>query len=145
MKKDGKSILLNGKDNRFIRFANEKDRGFANFIREKKAFELALNTIVILVLAILLLLFAVIFFTTSSGSFIDTVKSYFSYSNVDSIVQRCNLLADSNSANSFCCEKVEVKYYIDGKKEKGVFSCRDLFDKKIDNRIKDLNCMEVKC
>lgn len=111
----------------------------------KRGFELALSTIVVIILAVLLLLFTVMFFTTSSGSFIDTIKNYFSYSNVDSIVQRCNLLADSNSLNSFCCEKVEVRYYRDDKKMKGIFSCRDILDNSIDSRIQDLNCMEVSC
>ncbi|MDD5193578.1 MAG: hypothetical protein PHF67_03240 [Candidatus Nanoarchaeia archaeon] len=116
-----------------------------NFINEKRGFELALNTIVIIILAVLLLLFAVMFFTKSSGSFIDTIRGYFSYSNVDSIVQRCNILADSNSLNSFCCEKVEVRYYANGKKEIGVFSCRELMDNGIEDRIKIMDCKEVKC
>ena len=111
----------------------------------KRGFELALNTIVILILAVLMLLFAIMFFTTTSGNFIDTIKGYFSDSNVDSIVQRCNVFVDSNSVNSFCCEKVEVKYYSDDKKLKEMLGCREILDKGIDKRIKDLSCDEVKC
>jgi len=106
---------------------------------------LALSTIVILVLAVLVLLFAVMFFTTSSGSFIGTIKNYFSYSNVDSVVQRCNLLVSSNSLNGFCCEKIEVKYYLNDKKMNGMFSCRSIIDNGIDNRVNGLSCEEVKC
>lgn len=112
---------------------------------QKRGFEMALNTIVVLVLAVLVLIFAILFFTKGSESFMDTIKGYFSYSNVDSIVQRCNLLVDSNSLNSFCCEKTEVKYYLNDKKEKGIFNCRDMIDKNIDSKIKALNCEEVKC
>lgn len=111
----------------------------------KRGFELAFSTIVILILAVFVLLFAVMFFTTSSVNFIDTIKSYLLYSNVDSIVQRCNLLANSNSLNGFCCEKIEVRYYSNDKKMKEMFSCRGMLDNGIDNRIKDMDCMEVKC
>jgi hypothetical protein len=124
MKKDGKSIFLkNG----------------------KKGFELALSTIVILVLAVLLLLFAVMFFTTGSGNFIDIIKSYFSDSNIDLVVQRCNVLADSNSLNSFCCEKREVKYFSNDVDIKGIMSCKEVLNNGIDNRIKNMSCEEVKC
>jgi hypothetical protein len=112
----------------------------------KRGFELALSTIVVIILAVMVLLFAVIFFTKGSESFLDAVKGYFSYSNVDSIIERCNIFADSNSVNGFCCEKIEVKYYIDDEKEKGMFNCRELSGKDFTNsRIKIFDCKEIVC
>lgn len=112
----------------------------------KRGFELALNTIVLLVLAMLVLLFGILFFTKGSESFSDTITSYFSYSNVDSVVQRCNILADSNSVNGFCCEKIEIKYYSDDKKAQGQFSCNELIDKSfVNNKINPVDCKEINC
>ena len=112
----------------------------------KRGFELVWSTIVIIILAFMLLLFIVLFFTTSSGSFVDRIKSYFSYSNVDSVVQGCNVLADSGSGYVFCCEKKIVKYYSEGEKREGEFSCGELIDESfIDNRINNLDCGGVSC
>ena len=82
----------------------------------KKALELAINTIVILVLAILLLLFLVLFFTDAGKNFVAKIGIYSSYSNVDDVVSNCNIQADTNKEYSFCCEKKTVRYYENNEK-----------------------------
>jgi hypothetical protein len=60
-------------------------------------------------------------------------------------VSGCNILVDSNSNYAFCCEKKMVKYYLDGEKAEGEFSCNELSGKSfIDNSIKNMVC-EVEC
>ena len=116
-----------------------KTRNFMN----KKGLELAINTIVILVLAILVLIFLVLFFTGASNDFITKIKSYFSYSNVDQIAEKCNILADTNSEYSYCCEEITVKYFQNDKKVEDEFTCFELINKSFVN-VKELKC-EVEC
>src|SRR3989344_4861913 len=76
----------------------------------------------------------------------ENIKGYFSYSNVDSIIEGCNILSSSNSEYAFCCEKKVVKYYIDGEESKGEFSCKELTEKAfINGRINNMMCGENIC
>ena len=116
-------------------------------MRGKRGFQLAINTLVIMILAMVLLIFLVMFFMRSSTGFVDTIKSYFSYSNVDSVVNNCNIFVDSGQEYAFCCEKKQVKYYLDGEKENGEFSCGELSSEGfIDGGIdSEINCEGVSC
>jgi hypothetical protein len=112
----------------------------------KRGFELAWNTIVVMVLALMLLLFLVLFFTGNAQNFLDKIKGYLSYSNIDNIVQSCNVLADSGSSYNYCCEKIKVKYYIGGKKTESLFSCNELLNKTFANeKLKSINCKWAEC
>lgn len=111
-------------------------------MKNKRGFELAINTAVSLILAILILLFLVLFFTSSSSDFTSKIKSYFSYSNIDNIVDRCRILSETNREYEFCCEKRIVRYYEDSKKMEKELTCKEF--KKISN-INELDCNEVKC
>lgn len=111
-------------------------------MKNKRGLELAINTAVILILAVILLIFLVLFFTGAAENFLVKIKSYFSYSNVDEIIETCNLFADTNSAYSYCCEKRNVKYYNFGEKAEELFSCIEISDK---FNAKKLNCEEVGC
>ncbi|VVB78635.1 Uncharacterised protein [uncultured archaeon] len=111
----------------------------------KKGFEMTWNTLVAMILAILLVAVLIGFFTMGSVGFSNFIKSFSSYSNVDAVVSSCNLLVDSNSQYSFCCEKKQVKYYIDGKKATGEFSCLDLLNKSFTSGIKSFECLENMC
>jgi len=118
----------------------------SSLVRNKKAFQLTIGTIVILILAALLLLFLILFFTGSAGPLLGKIKSYFSSSNVDNVIEGCNILADTNQEYSFCCEKKKVVYFEESSKEEGEFSCFELVDKSfINNKIKRFNCEERSC
>lgn len=112
-------------------------------MRNKKGFQLAVNTVVIMILAIVVLLFLIGFFMLGSGSFMDKIKGYFSYSNVDSIRQGCEVLVNSGQINSFCCDVKTVRYYDDGKQE-GELSCKEMVDLEI-IELNELDCSEVDC
>jgi len=114
-------------------------------MKDKRGFQMAINTIVILILAVMVLLFLVLFFTSSGGSLIEKITSYFTYSNVDSVINGCNVLVTTNSNYAFCCDKKNVKYYSEGKK-KGEFSCAELINQSfVAERVNRLNCEGVGC
>ena len=110
-------------------------------IKNKKGFELVWSSVVVMVLAFVVLLLLILFFTTTSGSFIGGIKSYFSYSNVDSVVPGCNILIQGGNDYSFCCEKKKVKYYSDGNKLEGQFTCSELIEQTfINGKINSVEC-----
>ncbi|MAH06826.1 hypothetical protein CMI38_01085 [Candidatus Pacearchaeota archaeon] len=108
----------------------------------KKGMEMAINTVVILVLAIVVLVFLVLFFTNSSGEFAGRVKSYFSYSNVDRIVEQCNLLVDLDRGYTYCCEKNEVRFFSDGERDESLMSCGEMVER---FGVEKMGCEGVSC
>lgn len=107
----------------------------------KKGFQLTISTIIVFILGFMLLLFLIFFFTGISGDFLTKVRGYFGYSNVDSVINGCNILVDTNAEYAFCCEKKTVKYYLDGEKSKNEFSCSELIGESfVNNKINNLEC-----
>jgi hypothetical protein len=112
----------------------------------KKGFQMAISTIVMLVLAMMILLFLILFFTGGAGDFMGKIRSYFGYSNVDNVIEGCNILGDTSQTYDFCCGKKDVKYYIEGEKSEGKFSCYELVDQSfIGGNINSLDCLGVSC
>ena len=112
----------------------------------KRGFEMVMSTIVIIILALILLIVILFFFMNSSGTFAETIKSYFSYSNVDNSVQSCNILVQSGNTYSFCCEKKMIKYYQNGSKGQKEFSCDELSNEGfISGKINKLDCGGITC
>lgn len=109
----------------------------------KKGLELAINTIVILVLAMFFLVAIIFFFTGSFSNFTDKIKGISGDTNVDSVVKGCNILVDTDSRYGYCCEKKLVKYIEDGDKVEGEFSCNEIVDKF--SGVKKLDCSGVSC
>lgn len=115
-------------------------------MKNKRGLELVWNSFVVMILAIVVLLVLIGFFMMSSSNFMEKIKGYFSYSNVDEVVSGCNSFSQTNALYSFCCEKKEVKYYLDGEKKSGEFSCYELsLESFSDNRIINVGCAEVSC
>ncbi len=115
-------------------------------LKNKKALELAINTIIILVLAIVVLLFLFLFFTNAGEDFLGKIKSYSSYSNIDNLVESCNILSQTNQEYNFCCERKIVKYYENEKRVEQELNCKELSNKDfINNRIKSLDCGDISC
>lgn len=106
----------------------------------KRGFELAISTIVIIIISLAVLTFLALSFTKAGETFMSSIKSYFSYSNVDSVIKRCNILVDSGSSYSYCCENVSVKYYKNGNKIEEMKNCNDLSELEIGNEINKMEC-----
>jgi len=117
--------------------------------KNKKAIQLTLETVLILIISVAAVVLLFAFFTQSSQDLFGKIKSYFTYSNVDAVIESCNILSSSDSNYAFCCDKKQVKYYDkdnDGKKTEGEFTCNVLADKVFtNNKINKLNCEEISC
>lgn len=87
----------------------------------------------------------ILFFTSTSAGFFGKIKGFTSYSNVDSVIEGCNINVDTNQEYSFCCEKRDVKYLKDGGKTEGEFTCESLRNESFGKSVKELNCEEVSC
>jgi hypothetical protein len=112
-------------------------------VMDKKGLEMAINTIVTLVLAIAVLLFMFLFFTDAGGEFLGKIKGHSGYSNVDIVVDNCNFYVDTEAEYGYCCEKKDVKYLEDGEKESGKFNCLEVNERF--GGVGTLNCEKVNC
>tara|TARA_Y100000034_G_scaffold125818_1_gene176102 strand:+ start:978 stop:1352 length:375 start_codon:yes stop_codon:yes gene_type:complete len=121
-------------------------RGVRSLKKDKKAIQLTLETILLLILMVVAVLVLATFFTQSSQGFFGRIKSYFVYSNVDSVIEGCNVLSGSESSYAFCCESKEVKYFEEGEKTVEVFNCSRLAEQSfINNKINKLDCKVINC
>lgn len=105
------------------------------------------STWIIMIVAVVLLMFILAFFAFSSGSFVGSIQSFFSKTNVDSVVKGCNILVDSGNKYEFCCDKKEVKYLLTKELKSGEFNCFELMNKTfINNGIKTgIDCSGYSC
>jgi hypothetical protein len=115
-------------------------------IKNKKGLEMIWSTLIAMILAFTLLALLIFFFTSSSGGFFDTIRGYFSKTNVDSVAKGCDILADTGNFYSYCCEKKQVKYYLNGSLKEGDFSCGELLNQSFaKGQFKVLECEGVAC
>lgn len=92
-------------------------------MKDKKGVEIAISTVLIIILSLAVLSILLIYFNTQGGIFSSKLKEQTSQSNVDSFVSSCNSLLDLESYYSYCCDEKEVKFY-DGEDLKSVkISC----------------------
>ena len=112
--------------------------------RGKKGFQMVMSTLVIIILSIMLLLFFSLVFTETGKKFLDSIRGYGFESNVDIVVESCNLLVDTDKEYAYCCGEKNVVYFDDGKKEEK-FTCNSLSGESfVNNRINKLDC-NVEC
>lgn len=117
--------------------------------KNKKAIQLTLETVLLLILTVVAVVILLGFFTQTSQHLFGRIKSYFTYSNVDAVTESCNVLSSSGSSYAFCCEKKEVKYYDkdnNDEKAEGEFNCDVLADKVFtNNKINKISCEGISC
>ncbi|MBM3246941.1 hypothetical protein FJZ17_00145 [Candidatus Pacearchaeota archaeon] len=106
-------------------------------MKGKKGVELALNTIILIVLAIIVLVALVLLFNRSSGSFGEKMDSFFTSSNVDSVVSQCDTLGEQERKYEFCCVNRTVKL---SKSEKLELTCSLASEKSWGSSINKLVC-----
>jgi len=100
----------------------------------KKGFELAISTIVLLVLGIVVLIALILIFTGQMKNFFEFIGVYSPNSNIDIIKTACNSFVQTEQQNAFCCEKQDVVF--DSGKES--LTCAELAGK-IDG-IENMSC-----
>ncbi len=77
-------------------------------MRNKKGMEMAISTIILIVLGIFVLVGLMFMLVTQFGFFKDNAFGG-GESNVDSVVKGCNLLVESEQEYSYCCDVLEIK------------------------------------
>ncbi len=110
----------------------------------KKGFELAINTLVIIVLAVLVLIAVLLIWNQQTRIFSDFLKNLAGKTNVDSLVASCNSLVTQEAVYEYCCTEREVKYEEAGKMKEEGMTCDDLSGRTFtSNRINKLGCEDV--
>lgn len=59
-------------------------------MKSKRGLEMAISTLIVIILSIMVLIALVFVFSKSTGGFKDRVFGFFSNSNVDDVVRQCN-------------------------------------------------------
>ena len=111
---------------------------------DKRGFELAIGTVVLMILGVTVLIFLTGFFILGSEDFMSKIRGYFSYSNIDSVQQSCEILINSGQKSGFCCDSKNVRYYKNGEKAEEELTCSELVDLGIISMPK-MECGEIKC
>jgi len=115
-------------------------------IRNKKALEMAVNTIIIIVLSVLVLIVLIFIFNQQTGIFSNFINNLVGRTNVDSVVTACNSLTASNSVYEYCCVEKEVRHSEDRKTKEEKLTCQELAEKSFTGgRINKINCESAGC
>lgn len=99
-----------------------------NIKQDKRGFELAISTLIILVLGILVLIALSLAFTGGFDRFMDTITGY-QASGVDFAVSQCDNACSAGQEFTFCCTEREVDFTGDGEKE--TITCKELIEREL--------------
>jgi hypothetical protein len=109
---------------------------------KKRGMELAINTLIIIVLGIIVLVALLIVFNNQTGIFTNLIKNLMGKSNVDSLVIGCNNLADGGQTYEYCCVKKDVVLG-SGKSDKLSLTCGEMRDRAFGARINNVDCAKL--
>lgn len=109
-------------------------------IGNKKGFEMAISTIILIILSLIVLIALILVFTKSTGTFSERISSLLGNSNIDSVKDSCNLLVNQNSAYEYCCVNKTIKLSLNKKVE---MPCNLARAESWGKSINELNCVEV--
>jgi hypothetical protein len=114
------------------------------YVSGKKGLEMAVTTVILIILSISVLTLLVIFLNSQTGFLARWFKTQTTESNVDAVVSSCNNLVMIESVYAYCCEKKEVRF------EAGVASVRVTCSEASSadwssNRIQKLDCLAMSC
>jgi len=109
---------------------------------DKRGLEIAVSTIILIILGILILIALLFLFGSQTNWFSDILKIFQGKSNLDSIVASCNVFAGNEQFFNYCCEKREIKA---GGKDFNM-TCSELKSNEIaSGKINELKCDDVDC
>ena len=113
-------------------------------MRDKRGMEMAVTTVIMIVLSIAVLTILVVFFNSQTGFLSKWFKTQQTESNVDSIVSVCDNLVTSESVYAYCCEEKEVVFGLEARNIK--ITCDDASRAGWSGgRIREMECSSVSC
>jgi len=113
-------------------------------MKNKKGLELAVTTVIMIILSISILTLLVLFLNSQTGFLSRFFKAHSSESNVDLIISSCNSLALSESTYTYCCEKKEVSFGEKTPTQK--LTCNEArLANWSSSRIQELSCASTPC
>ncbi len=93
----------------------------------KKGAELTIGTIVIIVLALVVLVVLILGFTGGWGNLWGRISGFFGGgSNIDSVVQACQVACTTNMKNDYCERMRPVKFGEESPKTDAKYNCKAL-------------------
>lgn len=107
----------------------------------KKGFELAMNTMVIVILAIIFLVAMIVIFNYQTGFFSSMLRNFSGKSNVDAVVIACNSLVNQQANYEYCCVSKDIAMG----KENLNMTCSEMAGKSYGNGISKMSCENVGC
>jgi|SRR3989344_4149713 len=112
----------------------------------KRGLELAIGTLVVIILGVLVLIAILIIWNYQTGIFSDFLRNISGKTNVDSLVTGCNSLVTQQAVYEYCCIKKDVKYEQNGEIKKEKLTCSELREKEFaGDRVNELNCGDAAC
>ena len=107
---------------------------------DKRGLEMAISTIILIILAVILLIAIIFLFSKASLGFKDKISIYFTSSNVDSVIENCNSLAGQEMNYEYCCINKTIKLSNINNLE---IPCATASEKSWGKTIQKLNCNGV--
>jgi hypothetical protein len=106
-------------------------------IQDKKGMEMAYSTIVALVVALIVLTLLIVFLTGGFNNFMQKIGIYTPVSNVDLVIQNCDVLASNQAKFEYCCLNKTVVF---SSKQKVDMTCFQAINFSWGKDIDVLNC-----
>ena len=113
-------------------------------MRDKKGMEMAITTVIMIVLSIAVLTVLVVFFNSQTGFLSKWFKTQSTQSNVDVVVGACDNLVTTEAVFAYCCEDKEVSFGEGGQNVK--MTCDNI--SRADwagGRVREMECASVSC
>ncbi len=104
------------------------------FIKRKRGMQLAISTLVLLILSVLILIALIMSFTIGWEDFFNKIRGY-SPGELDSVISICNTQCSLGSKYDFCCQEKEL-----GKKK--ILCIDDILKDEVNC---DIDCKEISC
>jgi hypothetical protein len=113
-------------------------------MRQKRGMEMAVTTVIMIVLSIAILTILIVFLNSQTGFLSKWFKTQSTASNVDVVVSACDGLVTSQSFYAYCCEKKDVLF---GDGERGVkLSCDNISKQDwAGGRVREMECSSISC
>ncbi|MBT3578183.1 hypothetical protein HN630_04850 [archaeon] len=108
---------------------------------KKNAMQMAISTIILIILGIAILVGLIFMLVTQTGIFSDYLGTVQSETNVDTVASACDNLVLSNQNYAYCCEVKEVVTTTEDLR----LTCDEFVGRNFVSDSRSLNCSAVSC